>query len=149
MTSHPIRLTGMVVGVQQSFDYLERMQERVINFVVSHSNITAEKFRELMMTTGELARDVGTIVVGEGAVQVGLIDRVGGLGEALANLKTEMRKRKEEMEGTEAKDAAPSGYSPAARRKSAGKGSKKQNGKALPMAKPSPHIQPQPQQRRH
>lgn len=95
MTIHPIRLTGMVVGVQQSFDYLERMQDRVINFVISHSAITAEKFRELMMTTGELARDVGTIVVGKDAVEVGLIDRVGGLGEALACLKEQMAAKKE------------------------------------------------------
>jgi ATP-dependent protease ClpP protease subunit len=87
MTIHPLRLTGMVVGVQQSFDYLERMQDRVINFVVSHSRITAEKFRALMMTTGELAHDVGTIVVGKDAVELGLIDEVGGLGQAMARLK--------------------------------------------------------------
>ncbi len=86
MTIHPIRLTGMVVGVQQSFDYLERMQERVVSFVTSHSNISADKFRELMMTTGELARDVGTIVVGQNAVNCGLIDRVGGLSEAIGYL---------------------------------------------------------------
>ena len=86
MTIHPIRLTGLVVGVQQSFDYLERMQERVINFVVEHSHISANDFRQMMMTTGELARDVGTIAVGEGAVACGLIDRVGGLKDALQEL---------------------------------------------------------------
>ena len=113
MTIHPIRLTGMVVGVQQSFDYLERMQDRVINFVVSHSRITAEKFRELMMTTGELARDVGTIVVGKEAVDVGLIDEVGGLGQALARLKEMMAENKalhaeaEEKEESQAKHAKP------------------------------------------
>ncbi|MDO4581257.1 MAG: ATP-dependent Clp protease proteolytic subunit [Bacillota bacterium] len=87
MTIHPIRLTGMVVGVQQSFDYLERMQDRVISFVSEHSRIKPEKFREMMMTIGELARDVGTIAVGEGAVECGLIDACGGLADALAALK--------------------------------------------------------------
>jgi hypothetical protein len=96
MTIHPIRMTGLVLGVQQSFDYLERMQSRVINFMTSHSKITAAKFRELMMETGELAHDVGTIVVGEDAVKYGLIDRVGGLGEALAWLREEIAKRKVE-----------------------------------------------------
>lgn len=94
MTIHPVRLTGMVIGVQQSFDYLERMQERVISFVTTHANITPEKFRELMMTTGELARDVGTIVVGQNAVDTGLIDRVGGLGDAIACLKEMISKDK-------------------------------------------------------
>lgn len=87
MTIHPIRLTGMVVSVQQSFDYLERMQERVINFVAEHSNISAEKFKEMMMTIGELARDVGTVAVGKGAVECGLIDQVGGLRDAMDYLK--------------------------------------------------------------
>lgn len=96
MTIHPIRMTGLVLGVQQSFDYLERMQSRVINFMTSHSNITAAKFRELMMETGELAHDVGTIVVGEDAVKYGLIDRVGGLGEALTCLREEIAKRQAE-----------------------------------------------------
>ena len=88
MTIHPIRLTGLVVGVQQSFDYLERMQDRVIRFITSHSDIKEEKVRELMMTTGELAQDVGTIVVGEDAVKYGLIDEVGGLGDAIKKLNT-------------------------------------------------------------
>ena len=101
MTIHPIRLTGMVVGVQQSFDYLERMQERVISFVTSHSHIPADRFRELMMTTGELARDVGTIVVGENAVKIGLIDRVGGLSDALQELNSQIAQRKEEKKKQE------------------------------------------------
>jgi ATP-dependent protease ClpP protease subunit len=72
MTIHPIRLTGLVVGVQQSFDYLERMQDRVIQFVTKHSRVSEEAFRSMMMTTGELARDVGAIVVGRAAVRAGL-----------------------------------------------------------------------------
>jgi len=86
MTIHPIRLTGMVVGVQQSFDYLEKMQDRVVNFITQHSSISAREFKRMMMTTGELARDVGTVVVGKGAVECGLIDEIGGLSDAIAYL---------------------------------------------------------------
>lgn len=86
MTIHPIRLTGMVVGVQQSFDYLERMQDRVVKFITDHSKIKEGRLRSLMMETGELARDIGTVVVGEDAVRYGLIDHVGGLSEALSLL---------------------------------------------------------------
>ena len=65
MTIHPIRLTGLVLGVQQSFDYLERMQDRIINFIVSHSHISKEKFLSLIINTGELVTDIGTILVGK------------------------------------------------------------------------------------
>ena len=95
MTIHPIRLTGMVVGVQQSFDYLERMQDRVVNFVAEHSQIKAEAFREMMMTIGELARDVGTVVVGKDAVDCGLIDQVGGLSDALNYLQQQIEDNKQ------------------------------------------------------
>ncbi len=96
MTIHPIRLTGMVVGVQQSFDYLEKMQDRIIEFVVGHSHVSVAQFRNMMMTTGELARDVGTVVVGEGAVTCGLIDEVGGLSQAMNKLRQMIEDRKEE-----------------------------------------------------
>lgn len=86
MTIHPIRMTGMVLGVQQSFDYLERMQDRVIGFITRHSRISDREVRKFMMNTGELARDIGTVLAGEDAVKCGLIDEVGGLGEALAAL---------------------------------------------------------------
>ncbi|GIM47861.1 translocation-enhancing protein TepA [Collibacillus ludicampi] len=86
MTIHPIRLTGLVIGVPQSFEYLEKMQERVIRFVISHSRISEQKFRELMLTTGELARDIGTTVVGKDAVEFGLIDAIGGIGDAIKKL---------------------------------------------------------------
>lgn len=87
MTIHPIRLTGMVIGVPQTYEYLEKMQERVVRFVVCHSRISAEHFRELMFRTGELARDIGTILSGREAVNVGLIDEVGGIGVALSKLR--------------------------------------------------------------
>lgn len=86
MTIHPVRLTGMVIGVPQSFDYIEKMQDRVISFITAHSNISAEQFKKYMMNTGELTRDIGTIVVGQAAVDSGLIDEVGGLKEALGAL---------------------------------------------------------------
>ncbi|MBR5430412.1 MAG: ATP-dependent Clp protease proteolytic subunit [Firmicutes bacterium] len=83
MTIHPIRLTGMVVGIQQSFDYMIRMQERIVRFVAGHSGIDRYSFEQMMMATGELAHDVGTIVIGRDAVDCGLIDQVGGLSDAL------------------------------------------------------------------
>lgn len=87
MTIHPIRLTGLVIGVQQSFDYLDKMQDRVINFIIANSHIKEDTLRKLMTTTGELARDIGTVVVGQDAVNLGLIDGLGGIGEALKKIK--------------------------------------------------------------
>ncbi|MFZ5823327.1 MAG: ClpP family protease [Bacillota bacterium] len=86
MTIHPIRLTGLVIGVPQTYDYLDKMQDRVIRFVVENSKIGEERFRELMFRTGELARDIGTVVVGKDAVKSGLIDEVGGLSAAVSKL---------------------------------------------------------------
>ncbi|MDP5273500.1 ClpP family protease [Chengkuizengella axinellae] len=86
MTIHPIRLNGLVIGVPQTFEYLDKMQERVVKFVTEHSNITEEKFKELMFKTGELTRDIGTNVIGSDAVKYGLIDTVGGLSEATMEL---------------------------------------------------------------
>jgi len=87
MTIHPIRMTGLVIGVPQSFEYLEKMQERVTKFITTHSNIDEQTFKSLMYTTGELTRDIGTTIIGEEAVKHGLIDRVGGIGDALSTLK--------------------------------------------------------------
>lgn len=87
MTIHPIRLTGLVIGVPQTYEYLDKMQERVVKFVVNHSSISNERFRELMFRTGELARDIGTVLVGKEAVNVGLMSEVGGLAQALNALK--------------------------------------------------------------
>jgi len=99
MTIHPIRLTGLVIGVPQSFEYLEKMQERVIRFVTSHSKVTVEKFRELMMKTGELARDIGTTVVGRDAVSYGLIDEIGGVGQAIRKLNELIVQRRDRRNG--------------------------------------------------
>ncbi|QDP40236.1 ClpP family protease [Radiobacillus deserti] len=86
MTIHPIRLTGLVIGVPQTFEYLDKMQERVIQFVMNHSNISEQKFKELMFEKGNLTRDIGTNVVGTDAVEYGLIDQIGGVKEAMAKL---------------------------------------------------------------
>lgn len=83
MTIHPIRLTGLVIGVPQTYEYLDKMQDRVVKFVVEHSRVTEQKFRELMFRTGDLARDIGTVLVGKDAVDCGLIDAVGGLKDAV------------------------------------------------------------------
>jgi len=87
MTIHPIRLTGLVIGVPQTFEYLDKMQERVVRFVTKHSQITEEKFKELMYTKGDLARDIGTNVIGQDAVKYGIINEVGGLGQSIKKLK--------------------------------------------------------------
>jgi len=86
ITVHPIRLTGLVVGVPQTWEYLEKMQDRVVRFVVNHSRVEEWRFREMMFRTGELARDVGTVLIGREAVDCGLINEVGGMGRALAQL---------------------------------------------------------------
>ncbi len=87
MTVHPIRLSGLVLGVPQTYEYLEKMQDRVVKFVVSHSGISEQNYRRLMFRTGELARDIGTILVGSNAVEEGMIDAVGSMGEAISTLR--------------------------------------------------------------
>ena len=83
MTVHPVRMNGLVLGVPQTLSYFEKMQDRIVNFVESNSKISAEDFRSLMMKTGELVMDVGTVLDGDGAVECGLIDELGGLSNAL------------------------------------------------------------------
>lgn len=83
MTIHPVRHSGLVLGVPQTLSYFERMQERITGFVTDHSAISAQRFTELMMHTGELVMDVGSVLDGAAAVREGLIDELGGLGDAL------------------------------------------------------------------
>lgn len=99
MTIHPIRLTGLVIGVPATFEYLDKMQERVVNFVKKHSNITEEKFKDLMFAKGNLTRDIGTNVIGIDAVEYGLIDEVGGIGQAMKKLNELIDLKKNEDEG--------------------------------------------------
>ncbi|MDD7332482.1 ATP-dependent Clp protease proteolytic subunit [Eubacterium sp.] len=83
MTVHPVRMNGTVLGVPQTLSYFEKMQDRIAGFVEANSKITAEDFRSLMMKTGELVMDVGTVLDGEAAVECNLIDELGGLSDAL------------------------------------------------------------------
>ena len=100
MTIHPVRLNGLVIGVPQTFYYFERIQERITQFVVANSRIKRDRFTKLMLQTGELAADVGSVIYGEEAVELGLIDEIGGLSDALTYLHKmiEQRKRAEPAE---------------------------------------------------
>lgn len=91
MTIHPVRLNGLVIGVPQTFTYFMRMQERILDFIVKNSNAEKTAVKELMMETDELAADIGTVIDGIKAVEIGLIDKVGGLSDALAELKNMIR----------------------------------------------------------
>lgn len=94
MTIHPVRITGVVVGSPQTFYYFERMQARISSFVCAHSNINEEKFEALMMSTDQIATDTGSIIDGQEAVEVGLIDEVGGLCDAIDALKEMINKKR-------------------------------------------------------
>lgn len=83
MTVHPMRTNGLVIGVSQSFEYMKRMQSCITDFVVRNSQITQENYKRLMLSTDQIANDVGTVLFGEKAVECGLMDRVGSLREAL------------------------------------------------------------------
>lgn len=93
MTIHPVRMSGMVVGVPQTYYYFERMQDRIIRFVTGHSRVTEEEFRRLLLRTDEIATDVGSIIDGYKAVEIGLIDQVGGLSDALEALREQIGKK--------------------------------------------------------
>lgn len=86
MMIHPVRMTGLIIGVSQTFDYFKRIQDRIVSFVVSHSQIRKERLTELMLEIGELTKDVGSILVGEQAVREGLINEAGGIQDAFRKL---------------------------------------------------------------
>lgn len=90
MTIHPVRLNGVVIGVPQTFTYFEKIQERIVSFVTENSNVDREQFIKLMLKTGELTTDVGSVIYGEEAVRCGLIDSLGGLSDALDYLHGEI-----------------------------------------------------------
>lgn len=95
MTVHPVRTTGLVLGVPQAFDYLSRMQDRIVRFVTGHSKVAESYLRRMMSRTDQMANDIGSIVDGAEAVRCGLIDRVGGLSDALACLRELSAKKRE------------------------------------------------------
>jgi ATP-dependent protease ClpP protease subunit len=94
MTIHPVRTSGVVLGVPQAFNYLEKMQDRIIRFIVGHSGVEEEHFRHLINRTDTLVNDIGSILNGYEAVECGLIDEIGGIKEALAYLKSEAEKKR-------------------------------------------------------
>ena len=94
MTVHPVRMTGLVVGAPQTFRYFQRIQEQIADFVTANSGISKEQFEKYMMATGEMATDVGTILYGREAVASGLIDRLGGLNDALSALHKMINKQR-------------------------------------------------------
>lgn len=98
MTIHPVRMNGLVIAVPQSFYYFQRMQERVVGFVLDHSNISREKYMEYMLCTSELANDVGSIITAKEAVDCGLIDGLGTLSDALEYLHGEIDRERSETE---------------------------------------------------
>lgn len=94
MTVHPVRMNGLVIGVPQMMNHFARMQERITNFIVRNSKISAKRFEELMMNTGEMVTDVGSVLDGERAVSEGLIDRLGTLNEVISCLYKMIEKNK-------------------------------------------------------
>lgn len=94
MTVHPVRMTGLVVGAPQTFRYFQRIQEQIVEFVANNSKIEKARFEQFMMATGEMATDVGTILYGKEAVASGLIDKLGGLNDALSALHRMIEKQK-------------------------------------------------------
>lgn len=97
MTIHPVRMTGVVVGAPQTYQYFNRIQEQIVDFVTANSRISREKFLDYMMATGEIATDVGSVVYGREAVEVGLVDQLGSVGDALEYLHREIEKGKQEQ----------------------------------------------------
>lgn len=92
MVIHPVRMSGTVIGAPQTYDYFAQMQNRILGFVASHCKATVERLEEMMMNTGMMAKDLGTILVGRQAVEEGLIDEIGGIREAVAYLEKIMKK---------------------------------------------------------
>lgn len=103
MIIHPVRMSGMVIGAPQTFDYFQIIQDRIVTFVSTHSNIKKERMEQLMMKTGVLTKDLGTILVGEECVKEGLINEMGGIHQAMEKLHAliEERKAKESLDQSE------------------------------------------------
>ena len=98
MTIHPVRMSGTVIAAPQTYNYFQRLQERIVSFVAGHSHIGPEEFQALMLKKDDMAADVGSVVYGEEAVRLGLIDAVGGLSDGLRCLYQQIRERKEQSD---------------------------------------------------
>lgn len=94
MLIHPVRMNGMIIGVPQTYDYFKKIQDRIVGFITDHTDVTQDRIEELMMETGVLTKDVGSILVGEAAVREGLINEIGGISEALQKLHDMIDERK-------------------------------------------------------
>lgn len=94
MTIHPVRMNGLVIGVPQAFTYFSKMQQRIVDFIVRNSGVKEDVLRRLMLETDELIADIGTVIDGNEAVKIGLIDAAGTLSDAIRTLKTMIRKKK-------------------------------------------------------
>ncbi len=92
MTVHPIRMNGLVIGVHQTFEYFQKMQERLTSFVCANSKITKDVFEKLMLNNNELTTDIGTVLIGKQAVEIGLIDEIGGIESALGKIDEMIKK---------------------------------------------------------
>lgn len=97
MTIHPVRMAGMMIAAPQTYHYFDKLQERIVAFVTKNSRISDEEFRRLMLSTEEMANDVGSVVYGEEAVKLGLMDRIGTLSDALESLYDMIEQRREEQ----------------------------------------------------
>ncbi len=95
MTIHPVRISGTVIGTPQTYYYFERMQDRIINFVCNHSSVTEQKFKDLMLATDQIATDTGSIIDGKEATAIGLIDKIGGLSDAIECLEGLIKEQKD------------------------------------------------------
>ena len=93
MMIHPVRMTGLIIGVPQTFDYFQKIQDRISSFITTHSSISRERLSRLMLETGELTKDVGSVLVGSQAVKEGLINEVGGITRAFAKLRELIREK--------------------------------------------------------
>lgn len=94
MTIHPVRMNGLVIGVPQAFTHFTRMQNRIVDFIVNNSRVNEQILRKLMLETDELVADIGTVIDGSRAVEIGLIDKVGSLSDAIYELKEQVKKQK-------------------------------------------------------
>ena len=94
MTIHPVRMSGTVIAAEETYRYFQRIQERIVRFVAANSRVSAERFRELMLSSGDMANDVGSVLYGEQAVAEGIIDRWGTLSDALDALYGQIERRR-------------------------------------------------------
>ena len=91
MIIHPVRMNGTIIGAPKTFDYFKMIQDRIVHFISTHSHVSADELERMMMNTGILTKDLGTILVGQEAVEKGLVNEVGGIKEAFAKLEKMMK----------------------------------------------------------